>query len=61
MDTNRPTGAHDNEVSTDAADEVLLDDDLEQVAGGGIVMDAYDVLQASWGDIKQGFCDAYTD
>lgn len=61
MDTNRPTGSHDNEVSADAADEGLLDDDLEQVAGGGIVMDAYDVLQASWGDIKQGFSDAYMD
>lgn len=39
----------------------LPDEELEDVAGGGIVKDAYDVLQESWTDIKQGFSDAFTD
>lgn len=61
MKTERPTTTSDQDGAANTNDLSLQDDDLEEVAGGGIVKDAYDVLQESWTDIKQGFSDAFSD
>ncbi len=46
----------------EAADtEPLLDEDLQDVAGGGTFGDIYDALNESWTDIKKGFVDAWND
>lgn len=41
--------------------EILPDEDLQEVAGGGTIGDIYDALNESWTDIKRGFMDAWTD
>jgi hypothetical protein len=61
MKNESPITTPDQNSPTHTSDPSLLDEELEEVAGGGIVKDAYDVLQESWTDIKQGFSDAFTD
>jgi hypothetical protein len=61
MKNETPIVIPDQNSPVDTGTPSLPDEDLEDVAGGGIVKDAYDVLQESWTDIKQGFSDAFTD
>ena len=41
--------------------ETILDEDLQDVSGGGTFGDIYDALNESWTDIKKGFSDAWND
>lgn len=41
--------------------EAILDEDLQDVSGGGTFGDIYDALNESWTDIKKGFSDAWND
>jgi len=61
MKNESPITTPDQNSPAPTSDPSLLDEELEEVAGGGIVKDAYDLLQESWTDIKQGFSDAFTD
>ena len=61
METIQPIAPDDEVNAIDTNSQDLPDEDLDDVAGGGIVKDAYDVLQESWTDIKRGFRDAFND
>ncbi len=48
--------------STDTSSEYeLLDGELEDVAGGGPLYDAYLIIKDGWSDFKEGFSDAMND
>ncbi len=60
---NEENGKEPVEHATTEEPEVsaLLENDLEDVAGGGTFGDIYDALNESWTDIKKGFMDAWND
>lgn len=60
---NKENGKERVEHATTEEPEVsaLLENDLEDVAGGGTFGDIYDALNESWTDIKKGFMDAWND
>lgn len=39
----------------------IPDDELEDVAGGGPLYDAYLIVKDGWSDFKEGFSDAMND